>query len=296
MRPASASPVRASPVRASPVTARRVHRGGVLAALVAIAMVAASCAGQTPDTGASPNTNKPLRTYVALGSSESTELTFGSVRSSPWDQLVFRHELGTSGLFYDLANPGATLADVLDEQLPVLKSLHPSLVTLWATTGDLTQRVPVSTYRREMTDILGELRSDGVKLVVVATSLPVELLTAGGVCPATGPCRATSVRSGAASSVTPPASTSSVTLAQLEKLSAGYDSAIKDEAKAYGDIEVNASAPLVRAIEAGHQGLVQVATSRGRRASTLVGLTAAGAALVATAFEDAIPRSYASDS
>ena len=143
-----------------------------LAAAVALALAAAGLAGcgrgdpsDVPD--AAPRL--PVSTYVAVGTDET--LGAGTTRplTEAWPQVLFRTAMPRNTVFVNAAESGATVADALRDQLPLALHLRPTVVTVWLSSDDLAEGVPVATYQRQLRELVHALRRGGATDVLVAT-------------------------------------------------------------------------------------------------------------------------------
>jgi len=141
-----------------------VTRFTVLAALLATA-----CATGRPESVRTlPADRSAAVLYVALG--DSTVEGVGATR--PDRNYVSRlHErlraVYPSARVVNLGAGGATSADVLLRQLDRAIGLRPHLVTLSIGPNDITTRVPVATYEKNLETILGRLRYETTAVAVV---------------------------------------------------------------------------------------------------------------------------------
>jgi len=142
-------------------------------ALVALAVLFAGCArGGHDGARLLPADRSAAVTYVALG--DSTVEGIGA--SSPEHTYVSRVHARLRSVYPDarLANlgvSGATSALVLLRQLDRAIELGPDLVTLSIGPNDITGRVSVETYEKNLETILGRL-TDETTAVVVANLIP----------------------------------------------------------------------------------------------------------------------------
>jgi len=142
-------------------------------ALVALAVLFAGCArGGHDGARLLPADRSAAVTYVALG--DSTVEGIGA--SSPEHTYVSRVHARLRSVYPDarLANlgvSGATSGHVLLCQLDRAIELGPDLVTLSIGPNDITGRVSVETYEKNLETILGRL-TDETTAVVVANLIP----------------------------------------------------------------------------------------------------------------------------
>ena len=137
-------------------------------ALLAVLLAAASTTGRAEDVRALPADRSAAVLYVALG--DSTVEGVGATR--PDRTYVSRlHErlraVYPNARVANLGVGGATSADVLLRQLDRAIDLRPDLVTLAIGPNDITTRMPVATYEKNLETILGRLRHETTAVAVV---------------------------------------------------------------------------------------------------------------------------------
>lgn len=136
---------------------------------VLAALLATACATGRPESVRTlPADRSAAVLYVALG--DSTVEGVGA--TSPDRNYVSRlHErlraVYPSARVVNLGAGGATSADVLLRQLDRAIGLRPHLVTLSIGPNDITTRVPVATYEKNLETILGRLRYETTAVAVV---------------------------------------------------------------------------------------------------------------------------------
>ena len=136
---------------------------------VLAALLATACATGRPESVRTlPADRSAAVLYVALG--DSTVEGVGA--TSPDRNYVSRlHErlraVYPSARVVNLGAGGATSADVLRRQLDRAIGLRPHLVTLSIGPNDITTRVPVATYEKNLETILGRLRYETTAVAVV---------------------------------------------------------------------------------------------------------------------------------
>jgi lysophospholipase L1-like esterase len=154
-------------VRASAAAAR-------LGAMVAVAVLAGACSsGSADDRRSTAATGEP-EVYVAIGSSETLGAGADNPFTESWPRVLYRTALDRDAVFVNAAADGSTVADALDEQLPLALDLEPTLVTVWLALDDLAAGVPAATYERQLAELIRALRRGGRTEVLVATVPPVD--------------------------------------------------------------------------------------------------------------------------
>jgi acyl-CoA thioesterase-1 len=136
--------------------------------LLAVLVTAACTTGHPEIVRALPADRSAAVLYVALG--DSTVEGVGA--TSPDRNFVSRlHERlrarYPNARATNLGVSGATSADVLVRQLDRAIGLRPHLVTLSIGPNDITTRVPVARYEKNLETILGRLRYETTAVVVV---------------------------------------------------------------------------------------------------------------------------------
>jgi lysophospholipase L1-like esterase len=150
-----------------------VHAGIKAIALLAAAVLLTACAGGRGERARSlPRDQRAPVLYVALG--DSTVEGIGA--TSPSANYVSRLHARLRVVYpqadvVNLGVGGATSADVVRGQLDRALRLRPHLVTLSIGPNDLTGRVPVQDYERNVDRIFRKLTEE-TRAVVVANLLP----------------------------------------------------------------------------------------------------------------------------
>ena len=133
------------------------------------ALLATACATGRPESVRTlPADRSAAVLYVALG--DSTVEGVGAT-SSDRNYVSRLHErlraVYPSARVVNLGAGGATSADVLLRQLDRAIGLRPDLVTLSIGPNDITTRVSVATYEKNLETILGRLRYETTAVAVV---------------------------------------------------------------------------------------------------------------------------------
>lgn len=155
-----------------------------VAVLAAVASLAAGCSNDTAESEPRPTSTGPPQVYVAIGSDETVGTGIERPLVEAWPRVLFRTALDRSTVFVNAATDGSTVADALEEQLPVALELEPTLATVWVNRWDVMRGIPVETYERQLTNLVRALRRGGRTEVLVANVPP---LPAGGASVILGP-------------------------------------------------------------------------------------------------------------
>ena len=136
--------------------------------VLAVLLATACATGRPESVRTLPADRSAAVLYVALG--DSTVEGVGA--TSPDRNYVSRlHErlraVYPRARVVNLGAGGATSADVLLRQLDRAIGLRPHLVTLSIGPNDITTRVPVATYEKNLETILGRLRYETTAVAVV---------------------------------------------------------------------------------------------------------------------------------
>jgi len=123
--------------------------------------------------------------YVALGASETVGVGLDDqplrLRDT-WPQLFFNEALPRAATYYNLAVPGSTTADALQQELPQALALHPTVATVFFTVDDLVQGVPAAGYEANLDRIVHALRQGGGTVVLVGNAPHIDRLPAYQAC------------------------------------------------------------------------------------------------------------------
>ncbi|MBI3966669.1 MAG: SGNH/GDSL hydrolase family protein [Chloroflexi bacterium] len=124
--------------------------------LLGILLTAAGC-GRAAD--------RPL-VYVALGASDSVGIGAANPHEQGWvARLHGRLPSGTR--LVNLGVSGFTLAQAVEQSLPVAVAARPDVVTVWLAVNDLNARVSVEQYERDLDRLLGTLVDAGARRILV---------------------------------------------------------------------------------------------------------------------------------
>ncbi len=128
----------------------------------------------------------PPLVYAAVGASETVGVGADEPLRDAWPRVVFRTALPPSAVFVNLGISGATVADALREQVPMVSEVAPTLVTVWLNVNDITAGVGPSQYERDLGTLLRTVRRNGATRVLVANVPPLDQLPAYVACRSAG--------------------------------------------------------------------------------------------------------------
>lgn len=147
--------------------ATQEERAAVLEATPAPAATAAPSATPAPPTPTP--TAAPPPVYVALGASDAVGVGADNPAAEAWPAVVHAG-LPQGTQFINLGISGATLGDVVRDELPPALDARPGIVSIWPGVNDLRARVPLATFTSQLDQILGRFsqpQGDSPTLVVL---------------------------------------------------------------------------------------------------------------------------------
>ena len=104
--------------------------------------------------------------YVALGASDAVGVGAAQPSRDGWVARV-QYGLPRDAQLINLGINGATLGDVLGQQLPVALDAGARLVTLWPGVNDIRSSVPLSTFTPQLEQLLNALDASGVTVALL---------------------------------------------------------------------------------------------------------------------------------
>lgn len=135
--------------------------------LVVAALVVAGCQLPAAARGADA---API--YVALGASDAVGVGANNPALESWPALVHAG-LPVNTQFINLGISGATLGDVIRDELPPALDARPNLITLWSGVNDLRAGVTLPTFAAQLDQLLGRLVQSGAnRPTLVVLNLP----------------------------------------------------------------------------------------------------------------------------
>ena len=158
---------------------RRVRRTVTTAV---IAVLLAGCGPTVARRAPTSDPKGPRTTYVAVGGSDAIGNGTDDPLLDAWPQQFFRHSLPLTAVFVNAAEPGATVAEAITDQVPLATSSHATVVTVWLVSADLLDGTPASTYGNELLQLLTTLRGHGTTTVLVGNAPPLDQLPGYPAC------------------------------------------------------------------------------------------------------------------
>ncbi len=149
----------------------------VLALLVAALVTVTACSAGNADPEPAEQASDSPEVYVAVGADETLGVGAERPLVEAWPQLLFR-SLDRGATFVSAGTEGSTVAEAIREQLPIVRELQPTLVTVWFNVNDLLAGVTPATYEQELGDLVHTLRQDARTRVLVANTPPLEAFPA----------------------------------------------------------------------------------------------------------------------
>ena len=127
--------------------------------LLSVMFLAAGCGW----AGAEPR----LLVYVALGASDSVGVGAANPPEEGWVPR-FQQRLPAETRLVNLGVNGSTLAQALEQSLPVALDAQPDVVTVWLAVNDFNARVSLDQYERDLDRLLGALAEAQPRRILVA--------------------------------------------------------------------------------------------------------------------------------
>src|SRR5581483_760500 len=162
---------------------RQIQHYTVSLALLLIAIISSACTGRatiTPPTPkVTPAPTQPITAqqllsdpvvYVALGSSDAVGIGSAQPGSQGYVPLV-ANRLPKGSHVINLGISGIHLHQALSEELPLVFSTSPNLITIWLVANDFVAGVPYSSYMQDLDSLLKQLRA-GTHARIIMANLP----------------------------------------------------------------------------------------------------------------------------
>jgi len=123
--------------------------------------------------------------YVALGASDAAGVGADHPSAEGWVPLI-ANELPGSPELINLGINGATLSDVISQELPVATDAQPDWTSIWPGINDLRQDVSLATFSSELNKMLDRLNRETMARVIILNIPDLRLVpTFAGVDPTT---------------------------------------------------------------------------------------------------------------
>ena len=153
----------------------RLAQPRLLSVVVIIALI--SGGGLIWWTSHDPSIAADPQVYVALGASDAVGVGADHPSSEGWVPLV-GNELPESPQLINLGISGATLGDVISQELPVAIDARPDWVSIWPGVNDLRQDVSLKTFTSQLNAILNQLNRETLAHVIVLNIPDLRLVPA----------------------------------------------------------------------------------------------------------------------
>jgi lysophospholipase L1-like esterase len=147
--------------------------GPLVTVAVGLVVALAGCSGDPDDVSPTNVGAGTPEVYVAIGSDQTVGTSLERPLVDAWPRLLYRARLDRSAVFVNVATEGSTVAQALEEQLPLVLELEPTMVTVWLNVNDLAAGVPAETYERQLAELVRALRRGGQTEVLVANVPPL---------------------------------------------------------------------------------------------------------------------------
>jgi lysophospholipase L1-like esterase len=139
------------------------------AAVVALAMLVSSCAGNhAASSSARSNATTPGITLLTIGDSAAEGDGVADRLRDAWPYLLLSDVLTTNDQLVNGALDGATAADALAEQAPLAAQVHASDVAIWIGTDDMLANTAVRQFQSDYQSLVQEVQAAGARHVFLA--------------------------------------------------------------------------------------------------------------------------------
>lgn len=157
---------------------RALGRRAVLGVVGLLALLVAACSEPAGVAVLPPTPGDPVVRYVAVGASDSLGVGADQPLVQSWPQVLLRGSLPVPTVFVDVARDGATVADAIEEQLPLALEQQPDLVTVSFGVNDLRAGVAPDRFEADLGSLVRGLRRGGATRVLLANVPPLDHLPA----------------------------------------------------------------------------------------------------------------------
>jgi len=147
---------------------------------ILLAVLAVSCSSTGDSTARTTRAPAPLAALsgarvVVVGASDAVGYGADDPVTDAWPAVLERTALEGATLV-NLGIPGATVAVALDREVPEALAARPDVVAVWLSVNDFLARVPVTTYERQLGELVHALRRGGAARVLVGNTPPLDRL------------------------------------------------------------------------------------------------------------------------
>lgn len=118
----------------------------------------------------------PAARYVVVGASDAVGYGADDPATDAWPQVLARIALEPRATLVNLGIAGATVADALDQELPMALAARATVALVWMSVNDLLAQVPVDTYEGQLGRLIHALRRGGSTRVLVGNTPPLDRL------------------------------------------------------------------------------------------------------------------------
>jgi lysophospholipase L1-like esterase len=136
-------------------------------------LLLAACGSGGATRSAQPSDQPPVldaHVYAAIGASETVGVGAEHPERDAWTQVFYRTALPDSAVFFNFGEPGITVQQALDREVPSALAVRPDLVTVWLNTNDILHQVPVDAYQDQLDRLVQALRQGGRARVLLANT------------------------------------------------------------------------------------------------------------------------------
>ena len=138
-------------------SSRRCLRLTLLAGVMFLAACSANAGATTQSAPLQSATQHYRLTYVAIGASDAYGVGTDDPDRTSWPTDL-RDAFGPDVHLINLGIPGATVAQALQDELPIAQASKPDVITVWLAVNDLADGVPLVDYRQQLLSLLTSLR------------------------------------------------------------------------------------------------------------------------------------------
>ncbi len=104
--------------------------------------------------------------YAALGASDAVGVGADNPSTDGWVPLIAR-DLPGNPQQLNLGISGATVSDVIDEELPVALDAHPSWISIWPGVNDLRHQVGLQAFAKQLNTLLDRINQETQARVIL---------------------------------------------------------------------------------------------------------------------------------